>query len=122
MSSVVLAYFKELEESLWIAATRFDPVYMERVLHPEFFEFGCSGRVYSRAQIMATTGQPMRTIAVKLPFENFTIHHLTPDVIHITYMSEVQYEALQICNRASIWVRVDGVWLLKFHQGTATTR
>ncbi len=28
-----------LEESLWRDETRFDTAYMEKILHPDFFEF-----------------------------------------------------------------------------------
>ena len=37
-----------LEESLWRHETRFDRDYLQRVLHPDFFEFGRSGRVWTR--------------------------------------------------------------------------
>lgn len=30
---------RELEESLWIAKTRFDQEYMNKILSPDFFEF-----------------------------------------------------------------------------------
>ncbi|MCB1181769.1 MAG: hypothetical protein KDK55_07125 [Chlamydiia bacterium] len=35
---------RKLEESLWIASTRFDFNYMNRILAHDFFEFGRSGR------------------------------------------------------------------------------
>ncbi len=109
----------QLEESLWIAETRFDPAYMETVLHPDFIEFGCSGRRYTRTEIMAFTGD---TIQVKLPFDQFTFRPISDTVVHITYISEVQYEHLQVCNRTSIWVYLDGRWQLHFHQGTPTEK
>jgi len=40
------AEFRDLEESMWRAETRFDRGYVERLLHPDFFEFGRSGRVW----------------------------------------------------------------------------
>lgn len=43
-----LEKLKQLEESLWIAETRFDIEYMEKILAPTFFEFGRSGRRYER--------------------------------------------------------------------------
>ncbi len=33
-----------LEESLWRAETRYDPVLMDRIFADDFFEFGRSGR------------------------------------------------------------------------------
>jgi len=108
-----------LEESLWIVETRYDRAYMEYVLHPDFIEFGCSGRRYIRDEILDFTGN---TIDVKLPFDEFSIRKLSDTVVHIIYISEVQYpDNLQICNRISIWVHLDGHWQLYFHQGTPTT-
>lgn len=34
---------RQLEESLWIAHTRFDQAYMQQILSPEFVEFGRQG-------------------------------------------------------------------------------
>jgi hypothetical protein len=41
---------KQLEESLWRSETRFDNEYMNRTLAPDFFEFGRSGRAYTREE------------------------------------------------------------------------
>lgn len=110
-----------LEESMWIAETRFDPEYMDYHLHPDFFEFGCGGKRYSRDEIIKLDLKTDK-IDVKLPFDEFTIRQLSDTAVHITYISEVQYEELQVCNRTSIWVHLDGRWQLHFHQGTPTTR
>ena len=39
---------KDLEEKLWKAETRFDKNWMNKVLSPNFFEIGRSGRTYTR--------------------------------------------------------------------------
>lgn len=44
----VLETLRQLEESLWRAETRFDSVSMDRLLATDYFEFGRSGKVYSR--------------------------------------------------------------------------
>lgn len=120
LSQTQIDQFTKLEESLWIAETRFDPVYMGNILHTGFVEFGCSGRVYTRETIMqiSVDGE----IRAKLPFENLEVIALSADVVQITYISEVKYNELQVCNRSSIWVNVANHWQLRFHQGTATTQ
>lgn len=118
LSQADVDHFTKLEESLWIAETRFDLVYMDNIWHADFVEFGCSGQVYSRETILLITGD---TIRAKLPFENFEIIALSTDVVQITYISEVQYDERQVCNRSSIWVKTADGWKLRFHQGTATT-
>lgn len=37
---------KVLEEGMWLSETRFDQLWLSRHVHPEFKEFGRSGRVY----------------------------------------------------------------------------
>lgn len=107
---------RKLEESLWVEATRFDPLYMDRVLAPEFFEFGRSGRIYSRRECLAVmSGGP---IGARLPLPNFTVQELDANIALVTYRSEVTYDPLQAANRSSLWVRANNDWRLVFHQGT----
>lgn len=106
---------KELEESLWIAETRFDKEYMDNILLPDFFEFGRSGRIYNRDEIISA---PFSKIKAGLPLKDFKIHMITKDVILVTYISEVQYDELEIGNRSSLWLKTPDGWKLQFHQGT----
>lgn len=106
-----------LEEGLWRAETRFERAWMERVLAPGFFEFGRSGRVYSRED---TLGIPARPIDARLPFKDFDVHLLSPDIAQVTYTSVETYEGEeQIANRSSLWSRTGDGWQLLFHQATA---
>lgn len=66
---------------------------MEKILAPDFFEFGRSGRTYTREQILCT---PSEEINAKIPLKDFKIHAITDDVFLVTYISEVQYEELAI--------------------------
>lgn len=104
-----------LEESLWIDETRFDNEYMEKILAPDFFEFGRSGRVYKREDTLAAGRASINAV---LPLKNFQISVISDDVVLVTYISEVQYEELEVGNRSSLWLRTPEGWKLKFHQGT----
>lgn len=106
---------RQLEESLWRRETRFDPKYMERVLTPDFFEFGRSGRIYKRED---TLSHPDEAIEAELPLKNFEIHEINTNVALVTYVSRVMYEELEIGNRSSIWVKGSTGWRMRFHQGT----
>lgn len=106
-----------LEESLWRPETRFDHDYMSNLLADDFFEFGRSGKVYTKAESLSA---PMQEIRAKLPLADFTIHRIGDDVVLVTYISEVQYETLEIGNRSSLWHKTHDGWKLKFHQGTPT--
>ena len=104
-----------LEESLWKTKTRFDQDYMNRILSPDFFEFGRSGRIYKREETLAV---PSQNINAELPLKDFTIHPISKDVVLITYISKVIYDAIETANRSSIWIKTPKGWQLKFHQGT----
>ena len=75
---------RELEESLWRSETRFDQAYMDRILAPDFFEFGRSGRTYTREDIL--TG-PAHEIDARLPLENFTVHPISNSVVLVTILA-----------------------------------
>lgn len=106
---------KSLEESLWRSETRFDLGHQEKVFAPDFFEFGRSGRIYTREQMVRTSGQ---AIKAKLPLQNLEVHPLDANNVLVTYISEVQYTELEKANRCSVWSKTANGWQLRFHQGT----
>lgn len=118
LTNAVIDRLHELETSLWVAETRFDDVYMERVFAPDFMEFGRSGRVYQRHEMLGFSGD---TIDIALPLQNFQARQIAPNVVLITYLSQVTYDDdVQSGNRSSLWVFADERWQLTFHQGTPT--
>jgi hypothetical protein len=106
---------RALEESLWRAETRFDRAYMEKVLAADFFEFGRSGRSYTREETLSAAGHE---INAHLPLRDFRVTAVREGVALVTYTSEVTYDTLQTGNRSSLWVKTPAGWQLKFHQGT----
>lgn len=107
-----------LEVSLWTAETRFDSGLMEQTFDKDFVEFGRSGRRYERAEMIFSADQ-MQEIDARLPLPDYSVDLIAPDVALATYTSEVQYDGtVQRARRSSLWRRVNGVWKLRFHQGT----
>jgi ribonuclease HI len=106
--------FRDLEESLWRAQTRFDRAHLERVLHPDFFEFGRSGRIWTRAE---TLDSEPADIAAQLPLPDFAVHRLSADSVLVTYVSVTSHDPATATNRSSIWLRDGETWRLRFHQG-----
>lgn len=104
-----------LEESLWRSSTRFDRDYMDKILSENFIEFGRSGKIYSRQEIINATPQE---IEATLPLKDFKITKIDDDVRLITYISQVMNQQLDIGNRSSLWRRRPKGWELCFHQGT----
>ena len=115
LSEADLLILKELEETLWRSETRFNLAHQEKVFASDFFEFGRSGRRYTREQMIRTESQPIKA---RLPLQELKIHPLDSDNALVTYISEVQNENLEKANRCSVWSRTKNGWQLRFHQGT----
>ena len=92
---------------------------MKQITTDDFFEFGRSGRTYTRTQSLSA---PMQEIPSQFPLKNFKVHPITTDSVLVTYISEVRYEEIEFANRSSIWIKQDGTWKLRFHQGTPVDR
>lgn len=113
-----LEELRSLEESLWIGETRYNSEIMEQCFAPDFIEFGRSGKIYSRAEMLFTP-ETQTEILATIPLPDFRARHLSPDIVQITYISEVRYgDTLERANRSSIWSRFSDGWKLRFHQGT----
>lgn len=98
-----------LETELLDPAKRGDRDYLARVLHPEFEEFGASGRHWRRDEIIvAMLADP--TLPPSDPTEFRTVS-LGPDAILLTYRTRTAL-------RSSVWVRTSVGWQVRFHQGT----
>jgi hypothetical protein len=110
---------KRLEEDLWREETRFDRTWMNSVLAPDFFEFGRSGRIYSRDDCLIGSRAPIDAV---LPLPDFQARLVHPDIAQVTYNSAVRYDGIvQHARRSSLWSRTLDGWQLRFHQGTPFT-
>src|SRR4051794_56202 len=78
----------------------------------DFVEFGASGRTWDAASMRETLAGAARTGPIEL--EAFRAEPLAPDVALVTY----RLGAPRPSNRSSVWVRRDGTWQVRFHQGT----
>jgi hypothetical protein len=114
-----------------LALARRDPAAVEGdlidLLTDDFLEFGQSGRVWTRETIAPLLGSsPDGSAGAAAPegaaaapeggaaapeLEAFEVTRLGEGVALVTY------RALG-ANRSSIWVRRDGRWRMRFHQGT----
>jgi len=111
-----ISVLERLEEELWLEKTRFDRSRMEGVFADNFFEFGRSGRVYSREETLSHANTKIDAV---IPLDNFQVQMITGDVALVTYNSAVTYDGVtQKSRRSSLWLRTEKTWVLKFHQGT----
>jgi hypothetical protein len=83
MDQETLAELRVLEGSLWRAETRFDDALMDKHSLRIFFEFGRSGRTYTRGEMMFGQGG-FSEINATLPLPNFRARYLADDVAQVT--------------------------------------
>lgn len=107
-----------LEKSLFKYENCMDLRYLTRILHPDFMEFGTSGKIYNRN----TTIELLQTVTSDRPI---TIHSATLKQLSsyqwlLHYVSENE-ESGVISNRTSIWIK-EHDYQLYFHQGTKTDK
>jgi ribonuclease HI len=98
-----------LECELLDPANRGDAGFLERVLHPDFEEFGASGWHWNRAELVA-----MMLADPGLPPsdpQDFRTARLGPEAILLTYSTRT-------ARRSSVWLRTANGWQVRFHQGT----
>jgi hypothetical protein len=107
---------QRLEEELWREDTRFDMDRMNDLIADDFFEFGVSGRFYTRDDTLAIPRQPLDAV---IPFPDFKVRLLAEDVAQVTYNCTFTFDGIVYhTRRSSIWSRIPGGWVLRFHQGT----
>jgi hypothetical protein len=108
---------RELEASLLTNAVRRDRARVSELLAEEFCEFGRSGTVYTKAEILnfLQTEEEIRVLV-----EEFACQRVSDGVALVTYRSErteAGGETIQAL-RSSLWVWRDERWQMVFHQGT----
>ncbi|MEQ8745786.1 DUF4440 domain-containing protein [Pyruvatibacter sp.] len=106
---------RALEERLLSPEIRADADALNALLDDAFVEFGASGRVHTKADVIDWLA------AAKDDGRRFTMHGdfaarlLSPDIALATYtVSDGPSRSL----RSSIWTRRGGAWRLTFNQGT----
>lgn len=87
---------------------------LRELLHPDFLEFGASGRSWDIDSTVELLGADPSLPS--LAATNFKPVTLGTDVVLLTYRLEGARSSL----RSSVWVRDTGPWRLRFHQGTLT--
>jgi hypothetical protein len=111
---------RDLEIKLLDPEIRASPEALAKLLADDFVEFGSSGRIYDKQQIV----RALRSDAgYRYTLDAFQVRRLGPGVALATYQTtRVGPDALAPQNalRSSIWRRQEGRWQMTFHQGTPT--
>jgi glyoxylase I family protein len=111
------AHLFDLEQQLLQPSTRRDATALTSLLTEDFREFGSSGGVYTRQQVIdLLAAETPRHITLSDPL----CRQLAEDIALLTYRS-ARIIARQITSqalRSSLWVRRNGRWQMLFHLGT----
>jgi len=94
---------------------RRSPELVGALLHPDFYEFGASGRIWDRASIIASLASENDPGAGGSTTSRMKGVQLAPDLVHLTFDTDRNG---RWAHRSSLWRLTEEGWLLYFHQGT----
>jgi hypothetical protein len=105
----------QLEKSLLEPILRSDLSILQKLLHDEFVEFGQSGKIYNKQDIIDTLPNEESRI-LEVESTSITTRKLSDNCILLTYnlISDGKLHS----RRSSIWIKNLDKWQLIFHQGT----
>ncbi|GAA4657452.1 ribonuclease HI family protein [Arthrobacter cryoconiti] len=102
----------ELERELLDPTVRADTIRTGELLHANFEEISASGRRWTRPEILTKLSEEEQR---ETSLELLSLNRLDTAAVLLTYRSMAAgVSAL----RSSIWLRENGRWQLRFHQGT----
>lgn len=88
---------------------------VSRWLAPDFMEFGSSGQVFHREEVVLA----LRTEApVSFEASDFVVRLLSDDVALLTYRAVRVGNPASRSLRSSVWKQNGGLWQMVFHHGT----
>lgn len=117
-----LAEIRTLEEALHRPEVRRSRDAVEGLLAPEFVEFGASGTVYRRAEIIDLLVQEDEDDEAELHSDDYRLTAISPEAMLLTYRTcRIEADGSQRhALRSSIWKWNGASWQMLFHQGTIT--
>lgn len=109
----------QLEKLLLDSSVRKNPVELDRLLAEDFIEFGTSGKVYNKMNIIELL--PKEDSATIEAFD-FRAIALSSEFVQLTFKTNRQNKDGSITSslRCSIWKKNGNQWQMFFHQGTKT--
>src|SRR5580765_6674900 len=109
---------RRLEELLATPDVRRSPDELAGLIADDFREFGSSGRIFDKLEIIAAL---QKQAPYELSLSDFDAVCLAPDVVLVTYRGKAQLSGSPMAFfslRSSIWRRDNDTWKVVFHQGT----
>jgi hypothetical protein len=114
----IAAHLLQCEQTLLDPAARRDRARVSAFLADDFVEFGASGRIWTREQILDQLATEDYTPPAML---DFRCRIIAPGVALVCYQTK-RLDAASgrraATLRSSLWTKESGEWLIRFHQGT----
>ena len=118
--SLLIDQLYQLEKRLLQPEVRKSTDDLANILAEDFIEFGSSGRIFDKQQVIEGL---LHSPTLRMTLKDFQAKILAPDVVlttsrvvkHNEPRAEMKYSL-----RSSIWKFIDGSWQMVFHQGTPT--
>ncbi len=88
---------------------------LEKIFHKDFFEFGKSGRIFSRD---GTINYLLNSEDRNIQILDFAVNQIDEKTFIVHYKSK--HDGKQMVLRTSIWIYENKEFKLYFHQGTIT--
>lgn len=110
----------ELETSLLRPEVRLSREKLNLLLADDFTEFGSSGGIYDKKEILERLPENSQTSPVDFSVSDFEIKELAEDIVLTTFKTDKTLSDLShvISLRSSIWRKAGDSWQMVFHQGT----
>ncbi|RAK19417.1 MULTISPECIES: DUF4440 domain-containing protein [Bacillales] len=115
-NSSLKEHLYSLEERLLQPDVRKSVEELEILLADDFIEFGSSGRVFNKQQVIERLPNES---TIQMTLMDFEVKLLAPDVALTTYRV-LKHKDMKYSLRSSIWKLKEGKWQMVFHQGTPT--
>jgi len=112
----ILQKLKPLEPLIYAANAGKDSAYFDRLLAPEFWEIGASGRRYDREYVLSELEKRKKHPRDEVwHTDGYYVQALSGTHYLITY---TLHQPTRITKRASVWRQEGERWLFVYHQGT----
>lgn len=112
----IIEELKNLEKKLLKSKIRKSSIDLTEILADEFVEFGSSGNIYYKKQIIEAL---QKEVTPKMSLSNFSSLKLGKNYFLVKYKAVKNENGKKNYSlRSSIWKLNNGKWQMIFHQGT----
>lgn len=106
-----------MENELLGSTTRKDRTKLDLLLSPDFFEFGSSGTIWTRQEVLERLPTEVTSQVEASDFQAYPLAEGTALVTYKTQCIEPD-GSISKALRSSVWKLEGTRWRLRFHQGT----